>query len=275
MKELPTITVALAGNPNSGKTSLFNNLVGANQKVGNFSGVTVEKVEGSLTYKDYRIQIVDLPGTYSLTAYSPEEIVARKYIIEKKPHVIVNVLDGTNIERNMSLTTQLLEFKRNVLIAVNMSDEMDRKGIQVDFNQLEKLLGSHIVPTNSRKGQGVEDLLEHIVQVYEGDIILAKNKIVYQKDLEERICELSSLLKKEKDLFDHYRPRWLAIKLFENDEEIYKLVKEKPVWIRAQRLLNDAHDFLLSRYEEDPEVLVAEGRAAFIRGCHKRNSFIS
>jgi ferrous iron transport protein B len=198
MKELPTITVALAGNPNSGKTSLFNNLVGANQKVGNFSGVTVEKVEGSLTYKDYRIQIVDLPGTYSLTAYSPEEIVARKYIIEKKPHVIVNVLDGTNIERNMSLTTQLLEFKRNVLIAVNMSDEMDRKGIQVDFNQLEKLLGSHIVPTNSRKGQGVEDLLEHIVQVYEGDIILAKNKIVYQKDLEERICELSLIEKRKR-----------------------------------------------------------------------------
>jgi ferrous iron transport protein B len=133
------ITVALAGNPNSGKTSLFNELVGANQKVGNFSGVTVEKIEGSIKFKDYLIRITDLPGTYSLTAYSPEELVARNFIIETKPDVIVNVVDGTNLDRNLYLSTQLMELDKPFIIAINMYDEVLKNKTQINIELLSNL----------------------------------------------------------------------------------------------------------------------------------------
>ena len=144
-----SINIALLGNPNSGKTSLFNAIVGANQKVGNFTGVTVEKFEGTIKHKDYKINVIDLPGTYSLTAYSPEEVVARDYIIEEKPDIIIDVVAGSNLERNLYLTTQIMELEADILVALNMYDEVLKQEIKIDISQLEALLGSHVIPTTT------------------------------------------------------------------------------------------------------------------------------
>lgn len=269
MDNSKSITVALAGNPNSGKTYLFNDLVGANQKVGNFSGVTVEKIEGFVNYNGYKIRVIDLPGTYSLTAYSPEEVVTRDYIIEEKPDVVVNVVDGTNLERNLYLTTQLMEIETDILIALNMFDEVLKLGIEIKIKHLQTLLGSHVVPTSARKRTGIESLLDHIVRIYEGTITIAKNKLSYQNGLEERIEILANILSKDHELASKYPCRWLAIKLFENDKIIYQLVKERPVWIKAYKHLMETNSYLESRYHEDSELVITENRHSFIKGAIK------
>lgn len=179
MREDKKILVALAGNPNSGKTSLFNSLVGTHLRVGNYPGVTIEKTEGTIKYKDYRIIFVDLPGTYSLSAYSPEEAISRNFILEEKPDVVLNVVDGTNLERNLFLTTQLMELQANMLIALNMYDEVLQQGTKIDFKQLQKILGCHIVPTSAVKKEGITQLLNHIVRIFDSKIIIAKNKLSY------------------------------------------------------------------------------------------------
>ena len=173
------ILVALAGNPNSGKTSLFNSIVGTHLKVGNYSGVTIEKTEGTLKYKDYKITFVDLPGTYSLSPYSPEEIITKNFILEEKPDVVLNVVDGTNLERNLYLTTQLMELNANMLIALNMYDEVLQQGTKIDVKQLQTILGCHIVQTSATRRKGLDKLLTHIVKIYEQKIIIAKNKLSY------------------------------------------------------------------------------------------------
>ncbi|MEI7941878.1 MAG: FeoB small GTPase domain-containing protein, partial [Candidatus Riflemargulisbacteria bacterium] len=154
------IIVALAGNPNSGKTSLFNELVGASQKVGNWSGVTIEKYEGTVKYKGQTIRFIDLPGTYSLTAYSPEEVIARNYLIDERPDVVVNVVDGTNLERNLTLTVQLMALETNMIVALNMYDEVLKQGTKIQVEMLEQLFGSHFIPTSAVKRIGIDDLLE-------------------------------------------------------------------------------------------------------------------
>ncbi|MDR2430636.1 MAG: ferrous iron transport protein B [Candidatus Margulisbacteria bacterium] len=173
------ILVALAGNPNCGKTSLFNSLVGAHLKVGNYPGVTIEKTEGRLKYQKYSLTLVDLPGTYSLSPYSPEEIITRDFIIKEKPDVVLNVVDGTNLERNLYLTTQLMELGANMLIALNMYDEVLQQGTKIDIKQLQRILGCHIVPTSATRQKGLDRLLEHIVKIYEKKILIAKNKLSY------------------------------------------------------------------------------------------------
>ena len=181
------IRVALAGNPNCGKSSLFNLLTGSHQKVGNFPGVTVEKHEGDLEYKGYRITFVDLPGTYSLTPYSPEEIVARQYLIRERPDVVVNVVEGPNLERNLLFTTQLMELEVDFIVALNMIDEVQEKGISIDTKYLQKLLGCHIVPVSAKKNIGIEKLLDHIIRVSRKDIEIRRNKLYYRDELEIRI----------------------------------------------------------------------------------------
>lgn len=160
-------TVALAGNPNSGKTTLFNELTGARQHVGNYPGVTVEKKEGTYTHKDFQLHIVDLPGTYSLTAYSLEEVVARDYLVDEKPEVVINIVDSSNLERNLYLAVQFLEMGIPVCIALNMIDVAKKRGIKINAEKLSTLLGVPIVPTIARTGQGKKELMEsaaHIVQ---------------------------------------------------------------------------------------------------------------
>lgn len=263
------ILVALAGNPNSGKTSLFNKLVGANQKVGNWSGVTVEKYEGVRNHRGFKIRIIDLPGTYSLTTYSPEEIVARNFLVEEKPDVVVNVVDTTNLERNLYLTTQLIDIRANLIVALNMMDEVKANKIIVDVDQLEKLLGTHMVPTSAVKQTGIESLLDHIVELYSGDIGVKRNKLNFSQMLEEYIEKLTAVLSTDTELIGKYHPRWLAIKLLVNDKVVYKIVKENPVWIKVNKILTEAIQRTSVEFDTDPEMLLKEERHAFIRGALK------
>ena len=217
------ITIALAGNPNSGKTTLFNNLTGARQHVGNWPGVTVEKKEGTCTYKDYLIKVVDLPGVYSLTAYSIDELIARNFIVEEKPDVVVDIVDATNLERNLYLTVQLLELEAKVVMALNMMDEAASRNHHIDIKKLSELLRIPIVPTVANRNRGTKELLEAIIDVAEGRAEVGEIQISYGKEIEDEIATLEKLLSTT-SLALKYSPRWLAVKLLENDEEVIKKI---------------------------------------------------
>jgi ferrous iron transport protein B len=266
MNEQNEIRIALAGNPNCGKTSLFNALTGAHQKVGNFSGVTVEKHEGYLDYKGYRITVVDLPGIYSLTPYSPEEIVTREYLIKEPPDVVVNVLEGPNLERNLLLTTQLMELEVDFLVALNMIDEVEEKGIVIEIKQLQQLLGCHIIPTSAKKSIGLDALLDHVIRVARRDITIRKNKLFFRPGLEASVEKITTILSHQKEL-DGFNPRWLAIKLLENDRKVYQEVQRHPVWIKVELALQDALKEAERMHDSEPEILITEDRHAFIRGA--------
>lgn len=211
------IQVALAGNPNCGKTTLFNYLTGANHYVGNWAGVTVEKREGHLKHKDVKINIVDLPGIYSLSPYSIEEKVARNYIVDDQPDVIVNIVDATYLERNLFLSTQLLEMKKPMVIALNMMDEAEKKGIKVNIAELSKRLGVPVIPIIALKGDGISELLDEILSLNKSKRI-NDFKIEYSKALE---VEIESSIEKYSDQIPNHLPkRWVALKYLENDEEI-------------------------------------------------------
>ncbi len=216
--------IALAGNPNCGKTTLFNALTGTRQHVGNWPGVTVEKKEGILKFDGEEHVIVDLPGTYSLGAYSEDEMVARNFIVEEKPDVVINVVDATNLERNLYLTTQLIEMGVNVVLALNMIDEVKEKNIIIDTKELSNKLGIIVIPTSAAKKQGIDDLIEKAIESLNND--KPTTSISYGSDIDNQIEHLASLLdgsfKKTS-----YPPHWIALKLLEGDEYIYKLVSEK------------------------------------------------
>ena len=260
------ITVALAGNPNAGKSSLFNAITGAHQRVGNFPGVTIEKHEGYVDYQGRRITVVDLPGTYSLTPFSPEEIVTRRFIIDEKPDVVVNVVEGANLERNLLLTVQLMEMGVELLVALNMIDEVEEKGISIDVKQLQQLLGSHIVPTSARQKRGIDALFDHILRVADGRIEIGKNKLGYSPEVERALDRIAGILSHERAL-DGMNHRWLAVKLLENDREAYELVRQHPVWVRVELALQEAIIECERMHRTDPEALITEDRHAFIRGA--------
>ena len=266
MSEHKEIKVALAGNPNCGKSSLFNALTGAHQKVGNFSGVTVEKHEGYLEYKGYLITVVDLPGIYSLTPYSPEEIVTREYLIKEPPDVVVNVVEGTNLERNLLLTTQLMELEVDFLVALNMIDEVEEKGIVLDIKQLQKLLGCHIVPTSAKKNIGLDALLDHIIRLSRNDIEIKKNKLFFRPELEASVEKITTYLLHQREL-GAFNARWLAIKLLENDRQAYNEVQHYPVWVKVELALQEALREAERLHDSEPEILITEDRHAFIRGA--------
>jgi len=219
------ITIALAGNPNSGKTTVFNNLTGAHQHVGNWPGVTVEKKEGSCSYNGYSIRVVDLPGVYSLTAYSPDEVVARNFIVEEKPDAVVDIVDASNLERNLYLAVQLLEMGARLIIALNMMDEADSRKYHIDVKELSRLFGAPVVPMVANRNRGTEELFEQIVKVAEKEIEVKELVINYGREVEEEITKLEKLIS-QSELSSKYSPRWLAIKLLEGDEEVIKKLKE-------------------------------------------------
>jgi len=267
--EKTEISVALVGNPNSGKTSLFNKLVGANQRVGNFSGVTVEKYEGTVSHRGFEITIIDLPGTYSLTTYSPEEIITREYILNGNPDIVVNVVDSTNLERNLYLTTQLIDVQANLLVALNMFDELEKQSTLIDLEQSEKLLGTHLIPTSAVTGLGVEELLNHIVDLFTHKISIKKNKLTFSPIMEDYIEQISNIIVKDAELSQKYFPRWIAIKLLVNDKDIYKLVREYPIWIKINKILTDAIKEIDRKFDSDPELMLKEERHGLIRGAIK------
>ncbi len=263
------ISVALVGNPNSGKTSIFNLLVGSNRRVGNFTGVTVDKHEGTIKYKGYSIKIIDLPGTYSLSAYSPEEVITRNFLLKEKTDVVVDVIDGSNLERNLYLTTQLMELGTDVLVALNMYDEVKKSGIQIDFKHLQILLGSHVIPTSAIRKTGFTSLLDHIIRVFEGKITIAKNKLTYSNKMEEMISGLEEIIKVDKEIVLEFHPRWVAIKLLENDQLVHELVSEKAIWKDVQIKLKEAANYYSEKHRSDPELIITEDRHSFIRGALK------
>jgi len=219
------ITVALAGNPNSGKTTVFNNLTGARQHVGNWPGVTVEKKEGGCSYQGYNMRIVDLPGVYSLTAYSLDELIARNFVVEKKPDIVVDIVDASNLERNLYLTVQLLEMEAMVIVALNMMDVAESRRYQIDSEELSRLMGIPMVPMVASRNQGTRELLQTIVDVAGNRIQVDGLTLKYGQEVEEEIEKLAQSISLS-PLARKYPPRWLAIKLLEEDEETIKMFKE-------------------------------------------------
>jgi len=257
------ITVALAGNPNSGKTSVFNGLTGARQHVGNYPGVTVEKKEGLCRHDGREIHVVDLPGTYSLTAYSIEELVARNFIVNQKPDVVVDIIDSSNLERNLYLAVQLMELKAPLVLAFNMSDVAKARGMKFDLDLLARLLGAPIVLTVGHKGIGRKELLDAIVRMADNPGSIAQPHIHYGKEIEQELERIRQIIAAGTPLADKYDARWLALKLLENDGDIQEKIGCGEATAAAAR--SAAH--LATVVGDSPEVLIADRRYGFISGA--------
>ncbi len=263
------IKVALVGNPNCGKTSLFNIASGSHEHVGNYSGVTVDAKEGTFEHGGYRFILVDLPGTYSLSAYSPEELYVRKNLVEDMPDVVVNVVDASNLQRNLYLTTQLIDMNLRVVMAMNMYDELLAKGDKLDIKQLGYLLGMPIVPTVSRNGEGIDKLFDTVIQIYEkSDPHLARHiHINHGAEVEQSIDRIKKLIQKDPEIRYKFSTRYLAIKYLENDREIEKVVEALP----------DRDEIITARFEENKRVrelldsglesAMVNAKYAFIQGA--------
>lgn len=263
-----TINVALIGNPNCGKTSLFNIASGASEHVGNYSGVTVDAKKGSFEYKGYRFNLIDLPGTYSLSAYSPEELYVRRYLGEEHPDVILNVVDASNLERNLYLTTELIDMDHPMVIALNMYDELMRGGNKLDYANLGRMIGVPIVPTTARTGQGINKLFDTIIEVYEGVNDQVRHvHVSLGSDVEAALNTIKDEIKQDDNKLLHFAPRYLAIKLLERDSEVEQLVKE----LNAADHIIATRDKLVARVEqihkEDITSLVANEKYGFIAGA--------
>ena len=264
-----TINIALIGNPNCGKTSLFNIASGAHEHVGNYSGVTVDAKRGRFEYGGYKFNIVDLPGTYSLSVYSPEELYVRRYLKDEMPDVIVNVVDASNLERNLYLTTELIDMDRSMVIALNMYDELLNTGATLDYDTLGNMIGVPVVPTISRTGDGVEALFNRIIEVYEGrDKSVRHVHVNLGSDIEAGVRVLKDFLKQDKSIEAHFSPRYLAIKFLERDREVEQLLKDTASDYQALIELRDKEARRIERlYEEDITSAIASEKYGFIAGA--------
>ena len=219
------LTVALIGNPNVGKTEIFNWLTGLKQHVGNWPGVTVEKKTGKCTYDGEEMEIVDLPGTYSLTANALDELVARDYIVEEKPDVVVDIVNGTSLERNLYLTLLLLELEANVVVALNQWDIVKERGTEIELDKLSEFLGVPVVPTVATTGEGLEELKEVVLRAAKNKERRRKVEMGYGEDIESLIKKVENEISKDERLSKKYPPRWLAIKTLEKDEKVLELIE--------------------------------------------------
>ncbi len=300
-----TINVALVGNPNCGKTSLFNNVSGANEHVGNYSGVTIDAKEAFFDFQGYHFRIVDLPGTYSLSTYSPEELYVRKHIIEETPDIIINVVDASNLERNLYLTTQLIDMNVMMVMALNMYDELKASGNKLDYEKLGELIGVPIVPTIGRTGEGIEKLFHVIIESYEGSDYVTKNirkqvrnevmddMEAWHKDvepgyhygsdhgffrhihvnhgpvLEKSIEEIKKEISKNESIRHKYSTRFLSIKLLENDKDIERFVRTLPNGTEILSVRNHEAELIQKSMGEDSEQAITDAKYGFISGALK------
>ena len=263
------IRVALVGNPNCGKTSLFNVASGSHEHVGNYSGVTVDAKEGRFSYKGYKFVLVDLPGTYSLSAYSPEELYVRKNLIENVPDVVINVVDASNIERNLYLTTQVIDMNLRTVMALNMYDELEAKGDQIDTKQLGWLLGVPVCPTVSRDGRGVNELFDTVIKIYtQSDPQLARHiHINHGQELEKSIDRIKLLIQENRDIRSHYSTRYLAIKYLEDDKDIEKVIMSLQNKDSIASAKKEEQARIESLLHTNTESAIVDAKYAFIQGA--------
>ena len=271
------INVALVGNPNCGKTSLFNFASGAHERVGNYSGVTVDAKEGQANFEGYQFNLVDLPGTYSLSAYSPEELYVRKQIIEKTPDIIINVIDASNLERNLYLTTQLIDMHVRMVVALNMFDETEKRGDNVDYNRLSELFGVPMVPTTFTSGMGVKELFHQVIQLYEGaedeEIHFRHIHINHGHEIEHGISEIQEHLKLEPNLRQRYSTRYLAIKLLEGDSDVEAYIKQMADAKEILHHRDTAAERVMEETGNDCETAIMDAKYGFINGALKEANY--
>jgi len=271
-KQSKRLMIALGGNPNSGKTTLFNALTGARQHVGNYPGVTVEKKEGFVAYNGTELHIVDLPGTYSLTAYSQDELVARDFLAEEKPAAVINIVDAANLERNLYLTVQLLELGAPVCIALNMVDTAESMGITINAAKLSELMGVPVVPTVARTGKGKEQVLWEASQLTSANAKNRRFKISYGDDLDSALVEMEALISEKGFLTDKFPARWVGVKYLENDEQVIAKGDDRDPETSAKlrRMVQKVTQHLESTLNSYPEALISDYRYGYVTSVLKQ-----
>jgi len=265
------ISVGLVGNPNSGKTSLFNTLCGRSEHVGNYSGVTVDAKRGELKYKGYTIEITDLPGTYAHSAYSPEEVYVRRHLIDNTPDIVVNTVVASNLERNLYLTTELIDMSPKMVIALNMYDELERSGAQFDHEALGEMIGVPMVPVVAPSGRGIEELLDTIIAVHENrDRRVRHIHIAYGAVIEENLAALHASMREHRDeLTAHFPPRYFALKLIEGDKEVASMLESAHHIERWRQMALKARTDIEEALGEDIETSLANQKYGFVSGALK------
>jgi ferrous iron transport protein B len=265
-----TINVVLVGNPNCGKTSIFNYISGSREHVGNYPGVTVDAKRTQFKYGDYKIRLVDLPGTYSISAYTPEEVFVREFLTSEKTDVVINVVDCSNLERNLYLTTQLLDLDLQMVMSLNMYDELELKGDQFDYEHFSEMIGVPAVPTVGKKGKGMKELLDKVVQVYENkEPIVRHVHIHYGTVFEESISKLEQLIEESNHFPKHIHTRFIALKLLEKDVDYIREISSNQHLKKLKETVFSEIDRIEGTFSEDTENLTADLRYGFIEGAMK------
>jgi ferrous iron transport protein B len=254
MKDESKINIVLAGQGNAGKSTIFNFLTGLHQHIGNWAGKTIEKREGTLYYNGYTIDVLDLPGIYSLTTYSVEEVISREYIIHQQPDFVINIIDSTNLERNLIFTLQLLELECPIILALNMIDLAKKKGLTIDFQKLQSIINTLVIPTVASRGSGLTDIIDKVIELKGRKIVYTFPK--YGKEIENCIAQLSIVLR---DINLPYPERWIAIKLLEKDNDIMRLVREKKPAIleKVKQLCENLEEI----HGHDSSIVIADERS--------------
>ena len=262
------INVALVGNPNSGKTSIFNALANQNEHVGNYSGVTVDAKVGSFNYKGYRINLTDLPGTYSIAAYSPEEIYVRRHLFEQMPDIIINSVVASNLERNLYLTTELIDMNLRTVVALNMYDELLASGAEIDYEHLGAMMGIPMIPTVAKNSKGLDKLLDTIIDLFEGNNKTIRHiHINYGNIIEEQLAPLSAELHKADDLPQQFPVRYWALKLLEGDKEVVNQLNRCMELPRWQHIAHNNSRKVQSQIGVDVETAISGAKYGFINGA--------
>ncbi len=266
-----TIKIALSGNPNAGKTTVFNALTGARQHIANYPGVTVEKKIGKVHRRDWEIEVVDLPGIYSLTAYSLEEIVARDFLVNEKPDVVVDIVDASNLDRNLYLAVQFKELGVPLIIALNMMDVAASRGIVIDTKGLSELLGVPVIPTVARSSTGLNELLDAVIEAAQNEHQWHPDLISYGRDINQALDEIEGVFLKTRPQDDKYARRWLALKCLEGDEQILQLIQKDAVnYGPIDAVCQKVSKHIMNTLEDEPEGLIADHRYGYIAGITKK-----